>query len=109
MKLKVLNRLKLGRDIAAEMNLETKSYKGWVWINPTEEKHPDSELPGPEGKFLVSRLLVPIEFLEVHQDIKMDREDFYFDDLEEALSKAEELTGSLENFDAPFNLPDFPL
>ena len=111
MKLKVLNRLKKGHDIATEIESMEKELKGWVWINPIEENHPFAVLPPSEGKFLVSRFYVPVSTLERYDCIAhaKHREDYYFDSIKEALSKAEELAETLDFFDAPFNLPDFPL
>lgn len=112
MKMKVLNRLKAGKDVATELSLQN-GCKGWVLISPLEPRHPFSEMPGPPGKYLVMKFFVPLEFLDDCQDIDYDlmreRENYYFDSLEEALQKAGELAGTTEHFDAPFNLSDFPL
>lgn len=112
MKMKVLNRLKLGRDVAAEIPIQD-GCKGWVWINPTQPRHPLSEMPDPLGKFLVTKFFVPLELLkgsrEVDQRDMKNREIFYFDKLEDALEKAKDLVGTTDGFDAPFNLLDFPI
>ena len=75
-----------------------------------EEQHEYDPMPPPPAKYFVQRFSIPPEFVNDKRYDKYlrDVEAFWFDDMEEAIGKAQELAGGLAGFDAAFKFEDLP-